>query len=273
MATDLTYIDGGIVAPRGFMASGIAAGIKPSGRKDVALIAARASRARCGGVHSEHDGRRMRADLPRRRSPTASRRRSSSTRATRTHAPASRDLATRGRWPKRPQPRLGADAADVIVASTGVIGVPMPMDAVLAGVVDAAAALDNATGDAAAEAIMTTDTFAKQLAVRVEVEGVKITVGGMAKGSGMIEPNMATMLGFITTDAPLVERGVRRSAPCSRRGVLQPDHRGRGHLHQRHVRAHGQRAQLTRTGASSRKGQGSWPSPRRSRTWLRSSPR
>jgi glutamate N-acetyltransferase/amino-acid N-acetyltransferase len=98
---------------------------------------------------------------------------------------------------------LGCAPSQVVVASTGVIGVPLPVERVVDGIALAAEELDNANGDAAAEAIMTTDTFVKQIALKVEVDGVGYTVGGMAKGSGMIEPNMATMLGFVTTDAPL----------------------------------------------------------------------
>ena len=98
---------------------------------------------------------------------------------------------------------LGCEPAEVVVASTGVIGVPLPVDLVVAALADAAEALDNADGDDAAEAIMTTDTFAKQTALSCECGGRRFTVGGMAKGSGMIMPNMATMLAFVTTDAPL----------------------------------------------------------------------
>jgi glutamate N-acetyltransferase/amino-acid N-acetyltransferase len=98
---------------------------------------------------------------------------------------------------------LGSRAEEVVVCSTGVIGVPLPLDRVLDGVADAVEALDSASGDPAAEAIMTTDTFAKQSAVTGEAGGRRFTVGGMAKGSGMIAPDMATMLGVLTTDAPL----------------------------------------------------------------------
>jgi glutamate N-acetyltransferase/amino-acid N-acetyltransferase len=89
------------------------------------------------------------------------------------------------------------------VCSTGVIGVPLPVDRVLAGVSEAVELLDNRSGTQAAEAIMTTDTFAKQCAISLEVDGRSVTIGGMAKGSGMIAPNMATMLAVVTTDAPL----------------------------------------------------------------------
>jgi len=91
---------------------------------------------------------------------------------------------------------LGCPANEVLVCSTGVIGVPMPMDRVLPAVRAAAGDL-TADGGRAARAIMTTDTFAKEAAVTVD----GLTVGGIAKGSGMIHPDMATMLGFVVTDA------------------------------------------------------------------------
>jgi glutamate N-acetyltransferase/amino-acid N-acetyltransferase len=105
---------------------------------------------------------------------------------------------------------LGCDSGEIAVCSTGVIGVPLPLDLVSAGAAEAAEALDSTKGADAAEAIMTTDTFPKQLAICVTADGRTFTVGGMAKGSGMIQPNMATMLAFITTDAPL------SSADCDR---------------------------------------------------------
>ena len=102
---------------------------------------------------------------------------------------------------------LGCDADDVLVASTGVIGVPLPMDVMERGIRLSVAALgdDAAHDEAAARAIMTTDTVSKRCAVRYEdaEAGVTYTVGGMCKGAGMIAPNMATMLAVITTDAPV----------------------------------------------------------------------
>jgi glutamate N-acetyltransferase/amino-acid N-acetyltransferase len=94
---------------------------------------------------------------------------------------------------------LGLSAEQVLVLSTGVIGAPMPMDRVLAGVDAAATALSPDGGDEAAEAILTTDTHAKTSVAH----GNGFTVGGMAKGSGMIHPNLATMLAVVTTDYPL----------------------------------------------------------------------
>ena len=90
----------------------------------------------------------------------------------------------------------------VLVASTGVIGMQLPMDKITAGVAALAGCLKDTqeAGTQAAEAIMTTDTISKQVAVQFEAGGKTVTVGGMSKGSGMIHPNMCTMLGFVTTD-------------------------------------------------------------------------
>jgi glutamate N-acetyltransferase/amino-acid N-acetyltransferase len=98
---------------------------------------------------------------------------------------------------------LHIPAEMVLVASTGVIGKKMPMDKVLPGVREAAGLVSSEGGSLAAQAIMTTDTYQKEAAVRLELGGKTVTVGGMAKGSGMIHPNMATLLGFITTDAAI----------------------------------------------------------------------
>lgn len=97
----------------------------------------------------------------------------------------------------------GVAENDVIVASTGVIGEPLPIEPILAAGDALLAGLSETGGDAAAEAIMTTDTFPKQAAVEFTQNGKTCRIGGMAKGSGMIHPNMATMLGFLTTDASI----------------------------------------------------------------------
>ncbi len=98
---------------------------------------------------------------------------------------------------------LGVQAEDILVCSTGVIGVTLPMEKILGGMpkVFDTMGYEHKNGTDAATAIMTTDTYMKTTAVEVEIGGKKVTVGGMAKGSGMIHPNMATLLSFITTDA------------------------------------------------------------------------
>jgi len=98
---------------------------------------------------------------------------------------------------------LGAESHEVLVCSTGVIGVPLPMEKIEAGIGSCVAKLDGSLASAkdSAAAICTTDTFSKEVSVELSVQGKTIRIGGMAKGSGMIHPDMATMLSFITTDA------------------------------------------------------------------------
>ena len=96
---------------------------------------------------------------------------------------------------------LGIDPTDVVVASTGVIGQPLPIAPIAAGIPALVAALSENGSDAAAEGIMTTDTVKKEIAVEFTVGGKTCRLGGIAKGSGMIHPNMATMLVFLTSDA------------------------------------------------------------------------
>jgi glutamate N-acetyltransferase/amino-acid N-acetyltransferase len=109
--------------------------------------------------------------------------------------------------------------AEVLVASTGVIGVALPIEKIRAALPAAYRGLTNDHGAMAARAIMTTDPFPKEAAAEVKIGGRTIRIGGMAKGSGMIEPMMATMLGFITTDAdvpqPLLARALREAVDDS----------------------------------------------------------
>lgn len=97
---------------------------------------------------------------------------------------------------------LGIDKSSVLVASTGVIGMQLPMDRIANGIKMLSESLEDTieAGTKAAKAIMTTDTVHKEVAVKFTVDGKEVTVGGMCKGSGMIHPNMCTMLGFVTTD-------------------------------------------------------------------------
>jgi glutamate N-acetyltransferase / amino-acid N-acetyltransferase len=103
--------------------------------------------------------------------------------------------------------RLDLDPDQVLVSSTGVIGRYLPMDAIKSGIGEACGKLSPDSGEAAARAIMTTDTVPKTAQAELMVGGVSVRVGGMCKGSGMIHPNMATMLAYVTTDAA-VEPGL-----------------------------------------------------------------
>ena len=108
---------------------------------------------------------------------------------------------------------FGVPSGAVLVCSTGVIGKQLPIDKIQAGVAKLAEAkMDSIeAGTVAAKAIMTTDTCEKEIAVEFEIGGKKVTIGGMAKGSGMIHPNMCTMLGFITTDAVISKSALQKA--------------------------------------------------------------
>jgi len=106
---------------------------------------------------------------------------------------------------------LGVRRDEVLVSSTGIIGQYLPMEKVLSGIPRAATQLSRDAHRDAAEAITTTDTFLKEFAVRMNLGGVDVSIGGMAKGSGMIAPNMATMLAFVTTDVNIAPSLLSRS--------------------------------------------------------------
>ncbi|MGB7563609.1 MAG: bifunctional glutamate N-acetyltransferase/amino-acid acetyltransferase ArgJ, partial [Prochlorococcaceae cyanobacterium] len=115
--------------------------------------------------------------------------------------------------------RLGLEESEVLICSTGVIGVPIPIDTLVAGLDPLVAALSPEGGAAAATAILTTDLTSKQIALEADLGGRRVRLGGMAKGSGMIHPQMATMLGYLSCDAgvpadiwrAMVQRAVERS--------------------------------------------------------------
>lgn len=107
--------------------------------------------------------------------------------------------------------KLGITANDVVVASTGVIGQPLDIEPIANGINPLADGLSENGGEFAAEAIMTTDTVKKEVAVEFELSGETCRIGGIAKGSGMIHPNMATMLVFITTDASISTEMLRKA--------------------------------------------------------------
>lgn len=108
---------------------------------------------------------------------------------------------------------VGVNQKDILVCSTGIIGVPMPMDTIKKGVPEVASLLSDSFegGESAAEAIMTTDTVKKTIAVEENLGDIKITVGGMGKGAGMIHPNMATLLSFVTTDVNITKEMLQKA--------------------------------------------------------------
>jgi glutamate N-acetyltransferase/amino-acid N-acetyltransferase len=110
---------------------------------------------------------------------------------------------------------LGLKERQVLVCSTGRIGVPLPIEKMEATIAELSTALHAEGSRAAAEAIMTSDTFPKEIAVELTIGGKKVRIGGIAKGAGMIDPNMATMLCFVTTDAAIEKNEFQQALSAS----------------------------------------------------------
>jgi glutamate N-acetyltransferase / amino-acid N-acetyltransferase len=212
IAIETQTIAGGVTAPAGFRASGVACGIKANGKPDMSLLAsdspasaaavfttnvAQAAPILISREHLQRSGGRVAAVVVNSGCANACTGDDGLSHA--------RDMA------RLTAAALGCTPEAVLVASTGVIGVKLPMSKVAAGISLAAGALSPNGGGDAARAIMTTDPFSKEAAAETSVRGATFRVGGMAKGSGMIEPMMATMLGFVTTDAK-VEPGLLQRA-------------------------------------------------------------
>lgn len=196
-------IQGGVTAPAGFRASGLHCGIKKNGKPDLALIVSDSPSTYAAGLFTTNLAKAAPVLVSQRHLADSG----GLTRAIVTNSGCAnactgpQGAADAEEMAALTAAALGVEARQVLVASTGVIGVNLRMPAVRTGVPAAAAALSEGGGAAAARAIMTTDPFPKESSVEVTTDVGRFRVGGMAKGSGMIEPRMATMLGYLTTDA------------------------------------------------------------------------
>ena len=200
-------IEGGVTAPQGFVAGAMACGIKPSGKPDLALVASRTTAA-VAGVFTTNRVKAAPVIL--------SQQRAAAGRARAVIVNSGNANACTGEEGQRAAERMAAATArrldlaadEVLVLSTGVIGVPLPVEKIEAALPALVPSPDG--GDAAAQAIMTTDTRPKTAAVEVAIDCSTVRIGGMAKGAGMIHPNMATMLAVITTDAAIAPADLQR---------------------------------------------------------------
>jgi glutamate N-acetyltransferase/amino-acid N-acetyltransferase len=217
-----TVIEGGVTAAAGFRSGAVHAGIKKvEGALDLAIIAAdgvvpaagifttnlaQAAPVLVSRQHLESTGGQAAAIVVNAGCANA--------------CTGDEGMANARRMAAETARAVGCAPEQVLVASTGVIGVGLKMDRVVPGIQAAAAGLARGKGSDAALAIMTTDPFPKEHAVRVETPRGSFIVGGTAKGSGMIEPNMATMLGFLTTDARVPAALLRRALVESARDTF-----------------------------------------------------
>ena len=204
----MKIIDGGVTAAKGFKAAGMHAGIKKGTKKDMAMIVSSAPCMAAGTFttnlvkaapvkwdqHVVYEHGEARAVVVNSGIANA--------------CTGAEGYGYCEETAKAAAEALGIDKDEVLVASTGVIGKQLPIDTIKKGVKDLSGLLLDTREAAtlAAESIMTTDTVKKEVAVEVEIGGKTVTVGGMCKGSGMIHPNMCTMLGFVTTDAKISKK-------------------------------------------------------------------
>ncbi|MGG7148358.1 bifunctional glutamate N-acetyltransferase/amino-acid acetyltransferase ArgJ [Clostridium butyricum] len=196
----IKYIDGGVTAPKGFLASGIYCGIKQgSVKKDLALIYSEVP-AKASGMFTKNKVKGApiyicKDHLSNKKAQAIIINSGNANTCT-----GDDGLSKAKKMTALQAKALNLKADDVLVASTGVIGVPLNIDAIKDGIPLLTEKLSKNGNQDAASAIMTTDTFMKELAAEFYIGDTKVTLGTMAKGSGMIEPNMGTMLSFITTD-------------------------------------------------------------------------
>ncbi|WP_315786136.1 bifunctional ornithine acetyltransferase/N-acetylglutamate synthase [Fischerella sp. JS2] len=198
---DWHEITGGVTAPRGYRAAGIKAGLKPSGLPDLALIVSDVE-AIAAGVFTTSQVRAACVDYCRQRLQYKQ-----SARAILCNAGQANAATGEQGWLDTLESAMAIAQAlnissdSVLLASTGVIGQRIPMDKLKAGIPQLVAALSETGSDAAAGAIITTDLVPKSIALETMIGDRPVRIGGIAKGSGMIHPNMATMLAFVTCDA------------------------------------------------------------------------
>ncbi|MBK8900903.1 MAG: bifunctional glutamate N-acetyltransferase/amino-acid acetyltransferase ArgJ [Anaerolineaceae bacterium] len=194
--------EGTVTSPAGFTAVAVAAGIKQENQLDLALVVSETD-CSCAALFTQNqvvaapvivDRETLAANNSRLRAVVINAKNANAC----TGEPG---LANARATQQAAAAALDCAADQILVLSTGVIGVPLPMDRLAAGIAVGAKGLSVGNGRLAAEAIMTTDTRPKHLAVRLDLPGGPVTIGGMAKGAGMIHPNMATMLAVLTTDA------------------------------------------------------------------------
>lgn len=192
-------ISGGVTAPKGFKATGVSCGIKNNNNKDLAIISSD-DIAIAAGVFTKNVVKGHSLQL------TMENIKNGYAKAVVINSGNANACVGEGGLKNAKEIAevtgnlLGCDSQNILVGSTGVIGIPLDMPKILAGVKKASSSLSTEGSDDAVQAIMTTDLVKKKIAVEIEIQGKKVKIGAVAKGSGMIHPNMATMISVITTD-------------------------------------------------------------------------
>ncbi len=214
----MKILRGGITSVNGFLASGVSCGIKKNTKHDLAIIFSEKP-CTAAGLFTKNRFNSPSVILTRRNLKKGLGQAIVINSGNANAATGSKGYSDAIEMAVMAATELGISRILVSVASTGVIGEPLPMEKIRSGIPLAVKGLRKNGGRDAAKAIMTTDTFFKEVAVRGMVGGKQVTVGGIAKGSGMIHPDMATMLAFIVTDATissgLLKRSLRKASDLS----------------------------------------------------------
>ena len=195
----------GVTFPKGFQAAGVKAGIKKSGNPDLAVIYTK-TEAVIAGTFTQNQVAAAPVYASKAVAATGTAHAVVSNSGCANACTGAVGDADAKKTQELSAQLLGCDPLDVIVGSTGVIGVPLPMDKVVAGVKQAVSELSEDGSEAAANAIITTDTHTKSCSTSITIGGKEVRFGAIAKGSGMIRPNMATMLCYITTDLAIDQK-------------------------------------------------------------------
>ena len=199
----------GVTFPKGFKAAGVKAGIKKSGNLDLALIYTE-QEAAVAGVFTKNAVAAAPVIVDREHIKNGKAHAIVANAGCANACTGEVGLKNAQEMAKLAAAELGCDPYDVLVGSTGIIGVNLPMDKMAAGIKAAAAELSEEGSENAGNAIITTDTYSKACSFSVQIGGKEVRFGAIAKGSGMIQPNMATMLCYISTDAnigaPLLQK-------------------------------------------------------------------
>lgn len=206
----MKVIDGGVTAPEGYFATGVACGIKKDGKFDLAIVCSEDTAA-AAGVFTKNvvKGHSLQLTIENIKNGYANAIVINSGNAN--ACVGERGYADAREIAAHTAALLDCDPSMILLGSTGVIGQPLNVDAIKSGIEQAVENMTPDGGKNAAAAIMTTDIIDKQIAVELDIKGVKVKIGGMAKGSGMIHPNMATMIGVITTDADISKTLLQRA--------------------------------------------------------------
>lgn len=206
----MKQIDGWITAPQGFVAAGVKAGVKVSGKEDVAVIMSLVPAA-AGAVFTQNKMCAAPVLVSREAAKQPYAQAIVVNSGCANACTGERGLEDAKTMAALTADLLNIDEAAVYVCSTGVIGHFLPMEKIKTGIADAIDKMDETQGESAALAIQTTDTFVKKVAYEFEIGGKTARIAGIAKGAGMIHPNMATLLTFITTDAAIAPDVLKRT--------------------------------------------------------------